>query len=203
MAGARGNREGAVAFVYAVRCNFAKPEAEAAWNAWYNGPKLASLLSKPMFLAGQRFWAAALDQRRKYLALWYVESPEAFSTPEYKADWGFGEWAPFITDWSRDLYRAPDGDVAKLFAVGVDEALRLISFDGMSEAEAAAEADRIRPLRPGMQWLEAVGLDRHSPLLALGRVSHGAQPEPLPTASRARETVFKSLLEFARANVVE
>ena len=31
-------------------------------------------------------------------------------TPEYRADWGFGEWAPFITDWSRDLYRAPEHD---------------------------------------------------------------------------------------------
>lgn len=187
-----------MAFVYAVRCNFAKPEAEAAWNAWYNGPKLASLLSKPMFLAGQRFRATALDRRRKYLALWYVESPEAFSTPEYKADWGFGEWAPFIADWSRDLYRAPEGDVAELFAVGEREALRLISFEGLSEAEAAVEADSLRPLRPNMLWLEAAGLDRHSPLLALARIVPGAQPAILPAASRARETVFEPLFAFAR-----
>ena len=188
-----------MAFVYAVRCNFAKPEAEAAWNAWYDGPKLASLLSKPMFLAGQRFRAAALDRRRKYLALWYVESPEAFSTPEYKADWGFGEWAPFITDWSRDLYRAPEGDLAATFAVGEDEALHLISFEGMSESEAAAEADRLRPLRPDMRWLDAIGLDRHSLLLALGRTARETPPPPLPAGSRAHETVFEPLFAFARA----
>ena len=188
-----------MAFVYAVRCNFAKPAAEAAWNAWYDGPKLASLLSKPMFLAGQRFQAAALDQKRKYLALWYLESPEAFATPEYEADWGFGEWAPFITDWSRDLYRAPDGDVGEMFAVGHDEALHLISFDGLSESEAAAEADRLRPMRPDMDWLEAVGLDRHSPLLALTRIARGARPAPLPADAGARETLFDPLFEFARA----
>jgi hypothetical protein len=189
-----------MAFVYAVRCNFAKPEAEAAWNAWYDGPKLASLLSKPMFLAGQRFRAATLDRRRKYLALWYLASPEAFATPEYKADWGFGDWAPFITDWSRDLYRAPDGDLAATFAVPQDEALHLISFESQSEVEAAAEADRLRPLRPGLQWLEAVGLDRHSPRLALGRIARSAQPAPLPPESRARETIFEPLFAFARAD---
>lgn len=187
-----------MAFVYAVRCNFAKPEAEAAWNAWYDGPKLASLLAKPMFVAGQRFQAAALDCRRKYLALWYVASPDAFSTPEYKADWGFGEWAPFITDWSRDLYRAPDGDVEETFAVGLDEALRLISFDGLSEADATAEAVRLRPLRPDMLWLEAVGLDRHSPLLALARVARGTPPAPVE--ARASETIFAPLFAFARAD---
>ena len=187
-----------MAFVYAVRCNFAKPEAEAAWNAWYDGPKLASLLSKPMFLAGQRFRAAALDRRRKYLALWYVASPEAFSTPEYKADWGFGEWAPFITDWSRDLYRAPDGDLGETFAIGPGEALHLISFDGLSEADATAEAARLRPLRPDMLWLEAVGLDRHSPLLALARVASGAPPAP--AEARASETVFAPLFAFTRAD---
>ena len=185
-----------MAFVYAVRCNFTKPEREAAWNAWYDGPKLASLLSKPMFLAGQRFTAAGGDLRRKYLALWYVEDPAAFTTPEYKAEWGFGEWAPFITDWSRDLYRAPEGERAAAFAVALDETLRLISFEGLDAAEAAAEAERIRPLRPGLRWLEAVGLDRQSPVLALGRAEPAA---PLPATSRARETQFAPRFAFARA----
>ena len=184
-----------MAFVYAVRCNFTKPEDEAAWNAWYDGPKLASLLSKPLFLAGQRFTAVGGDLRRKYLALWYVESPAAFDTPEYRADWGFGEWAPFITDWSRDLYRAPEGDSP--FAVATGETLRLISFEGLDAAEAAAEAERIRPLRPGLRWLEAVGLDRQSPVLALGRA--GPAAAPLPAESRARETLFAPRFAFARA----
>jgi hypothetical protein len=95
------------AFVYLVRCNFAAAPLEAEWNAWYSGPKLEEMLRKPHFLSVQRFTAAALDVRRKYLALWVVASPEAFTTPEYRGDWGFRAWTPQIRDWSRDLYRAP------------------------------------------------------------------------------------------------
>jgi hypothetical protein len=64
--------------VYAVRCNFGRPDLEQAWNDWYSGPKLKQMLAKPLFLSGQRFKATRLDRRRQYLALWIVESPEAF-----------------------------------------------------------------------------------------------------------------------------
>src|ERR1700733_14505703 len=68
-------------FVYAVRCNFARPDLEAAWNQWYSGPKLDEMLAKPLFLSVQRFAATSLDQSRRYLALWLVASPDAFTTP--------------------------------------------------------------------------------------------------------------------------
>ena len=119
-----------MSFVYAVRCNFSRPDLEDRWNAWYGGAKLAEMVTQPLFLSGQRYRAAGLDQTIKYLALWVVESPDAFTTPVYKKNWGFAEWVPHITDWSRNLYRGPAGDVSDLldipsggalyFAAGID-----------------------------------------------------------------------------------
>jgi len=178
------------AFLYAVRCNFARPDLEAAWNAWYSGPKLQEMLRKPMFLTAQRFTAAALERRRVYLALWLVASPDAFTTPEYLADWGFFEWTPHITDWSRDLYATPLEATDPLFDVGAGEALYFAAFEGMSETEARAARTRVAPRRPEITWLEAVGLDRHAPVLGLGKIARAAPPPPLVEAPGLTETVF-------------
>ena len=92
-------------FVYMVRCNFAEPAKEQAWNAWYSGPKIEQMLAKPYFRTCQRFRLAS-GTGRNYLALWTVQSPAAFETAEYTSDWGFSDWAPYITDWSsRSLRR--------------------------------------------------------------------------------------------------
>ena len=100
-----------MAFVYVVRCNFNEPAKEQAWNAWYNGPKIAQMLAKPHFRSCQRF-ALISGSGRNYLALWTLQSPDAFKTEQYTKDWGFSEWAPHITDWSRDLFdEAPVGGV--------------------------------------------------------------------------------------------
>jgi hypothetical protein len=187
-----------MALLYAVRCNFARADLEAAWNAWYDGPKTAEILAMPLFVSGQRFAASGLDRRRKYLALWVVESADVFTTPEYKAGWGFHEWQDHIRDWSRDLYAAPAGDVSARFAVDDAHSLDLVSFDGLSPAEAGSLRDRIAPQRPGMAWLDAVGLDRHAPILGLARVPRGTAPVPLGIA-RACETLFDPLTPCVRA----
>ena len=189
-----------MACVYAVRCNFTDAPCEAEWNAWYNGCKLPSLLSKPLFLGGQRFQAHALDTRRKYLALWYVEGPEAFTTPEYKADWGFGEWARHIGDWSRDLFRAPDGDIATRLATPLDGAIYLASFEDVAADQAANAFQAMRAAAPEAAWLPAAGLDRHSPYLGLRRVARDFRPPPLPAAARGvREAIFVPLVPFGPA----
>jgi hypothetical protein len=147
--------------LYIVRCNFARQDLEAAWNGWYDGVKLDQMLAKPMFLSGQRFRAVALNTYRKYLALWVVDSAAAFETPEYKADWGFAEWAEHITDWTRDLYHAPGRD----FAVAADETLYV------------ASSNRIQP---GATWMECIGLDRSAHFLALKRLKRGETPPSIP-----------------------
>ena len=95
-----------MAFVYVVRCNFNEPAKERAWNAWYSGPKIAQMLAKPHFRSCQRFERMS-GNGRNYLALWTLQSPDAFKTPQYTTDWGFFEWAPHITNWSRDGVTTP------------------------------------------------------------------------------------------------
>ena len=177
-------------FAYTVRCNFAPPEFEASWHEWYNGHKVHELVNKPQFLAGQRFAASGLDQRRKYLALWFVSSPEAFATPEYRADWGFKQWTPHITDWSRDLFAAPPEAQHAAFDVGTGEALYVIAADGLDAEAARAAQARVARLRPGVTWLTSVGLDRHAPLLGLERLAGGARPAPLADPAGLTETIF-------------
>jgi hypothetical protein len=162
-------------FVYIVRCNFTQPEKEQAWNAWYSGPKIRQMLAKPYFRTCQRFRLAS-GSGRNYLTLWTLQSPEAFKTPEYTSDWGFSDWAPYITAWSRDLF---DGSAASqaAFAVKPEGALHAISFDGMAADQANAERSAIASQELDMIWLPVVGLDRHTPLI-------GLRPLPAPAPSR-------------------
>ncbi|HEX9836835.1 MAG TPA: hypothetical protein VGB90_08280 [Alphaproteobacteria bacterium] len=187
-----------MALLYAVRCNFARPDLEAAWNVWYDGPKTAEILAMPLFVSGQRFVASGLDTHRKYLALWVVESADVFTTPEYKAGWGFHEWQDHIRDWSRDLYPAPAGDASAKFAVDDASALHLVSFDGASLAEARALRDRVAAHRPGVTWMEAIGLDRHSPVLGVASVPRGTAPAPLAVGG-VQETLFDPISPCVRA----
>jgi hypothetical protein len=152
-------------FVYVVRCNFTRPDKERAWNAWYSGAKIAQMLAKPYFRTCQRFRLAS-GSGRNYLALWTLQSPEAFKTTEYMSDWGFFEWAQYVTDWSRDLFDARGAPEAA-FAVAGEGALHMVSFDGMNEEEANAARAVITKSEPEMMWLPVAGLDRHTPMIGL------------------------------------
>jgi hypothetical protein len=189
-------------FIYSVRCNFTQPDKEAAWNDWYSGPKLKQMLAKPLFRTGQRFKVASLDTRRQYLALWCVDSPDAFTTPEYRNDWGFFEWAPFITDWSRDLYELPASADPDSLVAAPGQAIYLASFEDMTEGTAEAAMQVAAVQRPGVLWLKAAGLDRHSPRLGLRRLDSPAfNPPPVTGAEGFRETVFTPISVCARAPV--
>ena len=183
-------------FVYIVRCNFTDPAKEQAWNAWYSGPKIEQMLAKPYFLTCQRFRLAS-GTGRNYLALWTVQSPAAFETVEYTSDWGFSEWAPYITDWSRDLF---DGGAApeRAFAVTPAGSLRAVSFDGMGEADAQAERALIAKSEPDMMWLPVVGLDRHTPLIGLQPLSDPAsfRASNHGRTARMQEALYRPLCHF-------
>lgn len=148
------------------------------------------MLAKPLFLSGQRFVAAGLDRRRRYLALWCVASPDAFTTEEYRSDWGFFEWTPHITDWSRDLYALPEGVGPEAFAVDAAGALYLASFDGMAAAAADAAVAQAEARRPGVLWLTAAGLDRQSPRIGLRRLAGATWSEAPLALDGVRESIF-------------
>ena len=171
-------------FVYIVRCNFTEPTKEQAWNAWYSGPKITQMLSKPHFRTCQRFKRTS-GSGRDYLALWTLQSPDAFKTEQYTTDWGFFEWAPYITDWSRDLFDGGNAAEAA-FAVPAQGGLQAVSFDGMSPDEASARRGAIATSHPDMTWLPISGLDRHTPLMGLRVVRDRALWPHRPMAERAR-----------------
>ena len=191
-----------MAFVYIVRCNFTEPAKEQAWNAWYSGPKIAQMLAKPHFRSCQRFKRAS-GAGRNYLALWTLQSPEAFKTEQYTADWGFFEWAPYITDWSRDLFDG--GDAAETdFAVPREGALHVVSFDGMGRGETNDARQGLAAAAPDRMWLPVIGLDRHTPMIGLRVLRGPAAAESLTGVrcagqTRVQEASYQPISDFATA----
>ena len=182
-------------FVYIVRCRFTAPDKEAAWNAWYSGPKIERMLAQPYFRTCQRFRRAS-GMGRDYLALWTVTSPEALTTRQYRSQWGFAEWEPLITDWSRDLFDGGDAPETA-FAVKPGGTLRVVAFDGMS-AEDAGKA-RAGISEAGIMWLPVAGLDRHTPMIGL-KPMPGTATAPA-AAPRTQDAIYRPIspLYTARA----
>jgi hypothetical protein len=187
-----------VTSVYIVRCDFTDPGKEQAWNDWYNGPKIAQMLRKPHFRSCQRFRRTGGDGRN-YLALWTLDSPDAFETREYTTDWGFFEWEQFVTNWSRDLF---DGGGASVqdFAVAPGGALEVVSFDGVSTDDAEASRAELGRSEHDIMWMPVIGLDRHTPLIGLCPQSDPETPDrsSAPVAS-AQWTFYRPISAFLAA----
>jgi hypothetical protein len=180
-------------FVYIVRCNFTAPDREQAWNDWYSGPKIQQMLDKPHFLTCQRFRRTS-GLGRGYLALWTMRSPEALRSPEYLSQWGFSEWTPLITDWSRDLFDAADRP-ERAFGVPLDGALQVVAFDGL-DAASAAQARAASVPDDGAIWMPVVGLNKHTPLIAL-KVLRSAGAAAMPAIAGCSESaLYQPLCEL-------
>jgi hypothetical protein len=182
-------------FAYIVRCNFSDPAKEKAWNDWYSGPKLGQMLAKPHFRATQRF-RRSYGAGRNYLALWIIETPEAFETPEYTSDWGFFEWRPYIIDWSRDLFNGSKLSEVS-FAVSPKGALHVVSFDGMNKTDAAKAQAAYAAINPKMTWLTIAGLDQHTEIIGLETLNEEpASWRPSNAASGAQEAIYLPISDF-------
>lgn len=192
-----------MSFVYAVRSNFTRPELEEKWHAWYSGPKLAEMVTHPHFLSGQRYEAVGFDTTIRYLALWVVDSPDAFTSAEYKASWGWAEWKPYISHWSRNLYDADGRDMTTLLDVPAGGGLYLAAFEGVAEAEAERRRAEAQAARPDAIWMPVVGLDRSCPVIGVQKLADPARAIPLPAllAAGVRETTFQPLTERRRAKL--
>ena len=184
-----------MAFTYIVRCNFSDPQREQAWNDWYSGPKLAQMLAKPMFRTVQRF-KRTVGGGRNYLALWTIDSPEAFKTKEYTSDWGFFEWKPYIIDWSRDLFEGSvPPDKLEVFPQGK---LTVVSFDHMTAENADAARHAAIASHPNGTCLRIAGLDRHTPWIVLDTRSSGSL-SPRAHSEPAQEVVYEPISRFCKA----
>jgi hypothetical protein len=190
-----------VGFIYVVQCNFTCAEREQAWNRWYNGPKLANMLAKPMFLSGQRFKASGLDTRVQYLAVWELESPAAFDTEEYRSDWGFADWRDCIGDWNRDLCQLEGEPPRGVVACADDQQLHLVRIEAEDEAVAAQLRDGITAKHPKLMWGASAGLDRSAAWVGLALIGVDEAPAALDPQPGVRETVFRPLIGYTLAGV--
>ena len=130
--------------LYMVECGFSEPSLEAEWNAFYSGPKLASLLNDvPGFRRSQRFRNLSPSDA-PYLAIHEVVSAELLASNSYKGAGGgsFLQWQSYITNWRRTIFSGLD----RLEEVKPSERLLVVDtqrtvFDGVS-----------------LQWLQGAGL---------------------------------------------
>jgi hypothetical protein len=157
------------------------------------------MLRKPHFRSCQRFRRTG-GGGRNYLALWVLDSPDAFKTQEYTSDWGFFDWEKHVTNWSRDLF---DGGAAceDDFAVAPGDTLEVFAFDGMSAADGEACRAHLTRSEPDAKWLPVIGLDRHTPLIGLCLRS---DPETLdlsdaPAVAGVQRTFYRPISRFLTA----
>lgn len=133
--------------IYTVECAFTDPARENAWNAWYDGEKLESLLSVPGFRAAQRF-RAVTETPAPYLAIHSIRDAAVLDQKVYRDAGGatFGGWNRLVTHRDRNLYAG----IEAAPEVGAEQMLVLI--DDPATEQAAPDMD--------IAWLEVAGSDR-------------------------------------------
>lgn len=190
--------------LYTVQCSFNRPDLEAEWNSWYNGPKMVHMLAKPLFLRAQRFAAYALDTDVKYLAMWELESAAALETPEYTATWGWGRWHSMIEDWVRDLSASHDPHERVPFIEDASGPVyaHLAWFDDDVDTELREELDARGIATSSWWWGSCRGLDDSARTVAVRSIAVEADVprERVFGVAARRETVYRSVSALSRAD---
>jgi hypothetical protein len=133
--------------IYTVECAFTDPAREDAWNVFYGGDKLTTLLALPGFRASQRF-RAIMDVPAPYLAIHSIRDAAVLEQSVYRDAGGgtFSGWDDLVTNWHRNLFTGMEA------APEVSASECLVMLDDPAQAYAAPTAD--------FTWLEIAGLDR-------------------------------------------
>ena len=88
-----------------VEFAFTDPTREDAWHNFYDGKKLATLLSLPEFRASQRF-RALTDMPVPYLAVHSIRDAAVLNQNIYREAGGgtFSGWDGLVTNWVTNLF---------------------------------------------------------------------------------------------------
>ncbi len=86
-----------------VRVNIA-PEKEEAFNEWYNNVHVPEIIAVPGFISGRRFKRVSGDEI-SYMALYELESMDPLKSEAYKDARGWGEFEPYISNLSWNVYQ--------------------------------------------------------------------------------------------------
>ena len=90
-------------YLYFVRSEFSDPDLEADWNAWYNDFDIPAMLDLPGIESAIRYREVTSPSR--YLAAYEIENPAVFENPDYQKLAGWMEWAPYIGESRRAVYK--------------------------------------------------------------------------------------------------
>lgn len=89
----------ATKYLYMLRAEFGDAEPEERWNAWYDEVHVPELLTVPGIRSATRYVERA--DARRYLAVYEIDDPQVFEHPRYREVCGWGEWEPYIVDYTR------------------------------------------------------------------------------------------------------
>jgi hypothetical protein len=133
--------------IYMVEMALLDTARRAEWEAWYTAHQ-HRLLSIPGIHASQRF-ETIHKADSPFVALHEVDSPDVFTSPDYRAQAGptnTGEWQTKMNNWHRNVFDGIDHTPD----VSTDARLMVVEADG----------DAALPGGVRVTWMQAVGLDR-------------------------------------------
>ena len=91
-------------WTYIVRIRLLPAAAVDDFRTWYDEHHLPRILALPGFHWASRYESAG----RHFITMYAVDGPAVFESKEYLSLPGWEHWRPFITDWTRSLYRLSD-----------------------------------------------------------------------------------------------